>query len=125
MKKISFAKDHHQCETIYLGGSDIATLIAVGVGAEKLELKEICYGEDGDYEAYLCGEETEIPNYYIKVYECKGWLKIYDDDRCVFDTDRFNGGERYYNHFEIFRAGAFGTIIRCAYQEDNRRWGEK
>lgn len=108
-KKIEFAKDHHYCPKVNLGGSDIAALIVVGCGKEKLNVAAIDYGGDGSYSAYLCGKETKIPDYYTKVFECDHWLKIYDDNSLVFNSDR-NG--RIFHHFVIYRAADYGTIIQ-------------
>lgn len=107
-------KSYKNCPIVSLGYSDIATLIVVGCGAwnkEKsscLKLDEIHYGGDDFYEAYLVTEaDAEIGSHYQKVFECNSRLKIYDDDTCVFKSDF------QYNRFEIYRAGNFGTIIRC------------
>lgn len=98
-------KSYKDCPIVSLGYSDIAALIAVGCG---LKLDEIHYGGDDFYEAYLVtDEDIEIGSHYQKVFECESWLKIYDDDTCVFKSDF------QYNRFEIYRAGNFGTIIRC------------
>lgn len=117
-KPFEFAKDHHYCPKVNLGGSDIAALIVVGCGKEKLNVAAIDYGGDGSYSAYLCGKETEIPAYYTKVFECDHWLKIYDDTSLVFDSDDnslvFNSdmNGRIFHHFAIYRAADFGTIIQ-------------
>lgn len=101
--------DYHSCEKIRIGSSDIASLIAVGCGKDDLKTAAIDFGEDGDYSAYVCGEKTEIPGYYTKVFECHSWLKIYDDTGLVFDSTAYSD---WFNHFEIYRAGSFGTIIK-------------
>lgn len=107
-------KTYRECPIVNLGGSDIATLIVVGCGEwdkkrhSCLKLEEIHYDSDGWYQAYLVTEkDVEIGSHYEKVYECTSWLKIYDDDTCVFKSD-FK-----YNRFEIYRAANFGTIIKC------------
>ena len=113
MRKMNFRKEHDLCERVYMGWSDIATLIAVGCGDQGIKAEPILFGEDSDYGAYLSGKETEIPDYYHKVFECDYWLRIYDDIECEFDTDRYNGeGERDYQHFTIYRAGSVGMIIQ-------------
>lgn len=107
-------KSYKDCPVISLGYSDIATLIVVGCRAwhdgksSCLKLDEIHYGGDDFYDAYLVTDkDVEIGNHYKKVFECESWLKIYDDDTCVFKSDY------QYNRFEIYRAENFGTIIRC------------
>lgn len=100
--------DYHGCEKICIGSSDIALLIAVGCGNDDLKVSAISFEEDGFYTAYLCGNVTEIPSHYRKVFECTAWLKIYDDYGLAFDSNSFGD----FNHFEIFRSGADGTIIK-------------
>lgn len=109
-------KTYKDCKKISLGGSDYCSVIAVGcydygekhLGNQSLKMKDIHFGEDGGYEAYLVeGEDIVIGSHYEKVFECTSWLKIYDDYKCVFKSDYD------FNRFEIYRAGNFGTIIRC------------
>ena len=114
MRKMKFRKKYDLCEFVYIGSSDVATLIAVGCGDKGIKAEPIVFGEDGDYGAFICGKETEIPDYYHKVFECDYWLKIHDDTACIFDTDHFDGeAERAYQHFTIYRAGSSGTIIQA------------
>lgn len=103
--------DYHSCEKIRIGSSDIAALIAVGCGEDDLKTAAIDYGEDGGYSAYVCDEKTAIPDYYAKVFECRAWLKIYDDAGLMFDSTNSYSG---FNRFAIYRAGSFGTIIKMA-----------
>lgn len=107
--KIEFPKDHRCCPKVNIGDSDIATLIAVGCGKEKLNVAAIDYGGDGSYTAYLCGKDTKVPEYYKKVFECNHWLKIYDDSGLEFDSDKDG---RVFTYYTIYRAGDFGTIIQ-------------
>lgn len=115
-------KTYKDYPKIDLGYSDIATLIAVGTMSwdelrEKskndpacscLKIGEVGYGGDNIYDAYLVTDKNvEIGAHYEKVFECESWLKIYDDDTCVFKSDY------KYNHFEIYRAANYGTIIKC------------
>ena len=107
-------KTYKDYPKISLGYSDIATLIVVGCDKwdherhSCLKIDEIHYGGDDFYEAYLVTDkDAEIGAHYEKIYECESWLKIYDDDTCVFKSD-FK-----YNRFEIYRAGYYGTIIKC------------
>lgn len=115
-------KTYKDFEKIPLGYSDIACLIAVGTksfeearkereidhDASILKIQEIRFGVDGFYEAYLVTDKNaKIGAHYEKVYECDSWLKIYDDDTRVFQSDY------EYNHFEIYRAANYGMIIKC------------
>lgn len=105
---ITFRENYHACERICLGGSDIASLIAVGYDCPELKTAVIGFGGDGDYIAHLCGAETVIPEHYRKVFECTGWLKIYDDYNLVYDSKEYPG----FDHFAIYRAGDYGCIIQ-------------
>lgn len=107
-------KTYKDFEKIPLGYSDIATLIVVGCCEwdkkrhSCLRIDEIHFGGDGFYEAYLVTDkDAKIGEHYEKVYECDSWLKIYDDDTRVFDSDY------KYNRFEIYRAANYGMIIKC------------
>jgi len=92
-------------ERKYIGSSDIASLILVGCGENGLELKELHFGEDGSYQAYIIdNKDVEIPSHYSLVAEFETWLKIYDDEEL---TQRFNADK-----IEIYRAGEMGCIIR-------------
>ena len=69
-------------KTIYLGYSDIATLIL----KSPCNIGEVHTGSDGSYKGYLVDETIEIPDYYKKVYEADTWLKVYDDEAMVFEA---------------------------------------
>lgn len=98
-------KNHHSYPKTYIGGSDIATLIMVGPPAKDGDAlsKELCFGEDGDYTAYIVDDKAIIPEYYHHVASFNHWLKIYDDDELCFSQ---NG------NFSVYRAGDFGCIIQ-------------
>lgn len=79
--------------------SDIATLILAGMGNEKILLKGLGMESDGLYFLRVCDQDVEIPDYYKKVWECRCWLKIYDDHGLAY----FLNNE--YNRFEVYQAG--------------------
>ncbi len=93
-------KDHHSYPKISLGGSDIASLILRAPG----KLSALFMGEDGEYSAYVVDGEALIPEWYTQVFECEGWLWVFDDDR---RTARFTG-----KLIRVFRSGAFGIIVQ-------------
>lgn len=97
-------KKHNEYSKELIGSSDIASLILVGCGEDELKLKELHFGGDGSYQAYIVTEDIEIPNYYNKVEEFKAWLKIYDDDGLVrtFRADTI----------KVFRAKEMGCIVQ-------------
>lgn len=97
-------RDYHDYEKKFIGSSDIAALIVVAPTKEGLSSKIIEFGEDGNYRAYIVDGEAEIESHYELVFECKSWLKIYDDEELTFKES----GSR----FKIFRAGDFGCIIQ-------------
>ena len=90
-------------DKVDLGFSDIASLVVRDANG----VIEIHFGEDGSYEAYECyGPDVQIGEHYKLVYEAKGWLKIYDDERLVY-----NGYSSKYNNCSIYRAGTYGCIL--------------
>lgn len=96
---------------VSLGGSDIATLIMVGMTTEDrpattshLEMKELNFGEDGEYSAWLIDGDTDVPEHYTLTAEFKNWLKIYDDEGyCTYFTAPF---------IRVYQAGQFGCLIQ-------------
>lgn len=92
-------KSYKDYEIISLGGSDIARLTLTSPeGADILK-----FGMDSSYNAYLVPIETEIPDYYKKVFSCTDWLKIFDDTRLTFRLDA--------KRINIYRSGEHGCII--------------
>lgn len=95
-------------EKIYIGSSDIATLVLVGCGDDGVKVGQLNFGSDGSYYAYIVecdnAEEIKIESHYTKVATFNHWLKIYDDDGKTFD-----GCGKEVN---IYRAGQFGCIIQ-------------
>lgn len=91
----------------YIGTSDIASLILVGYSDDGLKLKELHFGQDDSYFAYVVDGDVEIGDHYHKVAEFRSWLKIYDDKEL---TKVFNAGE-----IHVYRAGEMGCIIHLVY----------
>ncbi len=101
-------KNYKEFEQIYIGGSDIASLVLVGCkttenGEALGAFAELLhFGEDGEYHAYYSNEPCIIGEHYKKVTSFDSWLKIYDDtDRTFYE----------YGSFNIYRSGDFGCII--------------
>lgn len=89
----------------YIGSSDIASLILVGCDSNGLNVKELHFGGDGSYDAYVIDDNVkEVPDHYYKVAEFDSWLKIYDDEGLV---SKFNGKK-----IIVYRAADFGCIIQ-------------
>lgn len=89
----------------YIGSSDIASLILAGCDNNGLSLRELHFGGDGSYNAYIVDDDLEeIPGHYHKVAEFESWLKIYDDDGLVYSLN----GEKII----VYRAADFGCIIQ-------------
>ena len=97
-------KNYKDVEKTYIGSSDIARLTLVS--PHKCDFLK--YGEDGSYYAYVVDGETEIPESYELVFECKNWLWIFDDDGKQFECDA-SGWEQ---PIKVYRRGQFGTIIQ-------------
>lgn len=93
----------------YIGTSDVASLIMMGVKetGDGRSLEFLNFGEDGDYYAYLVDREedkpVEIGEYYNKVATFTNWLKIYDDYESTLDIKG--------KVINVYRAGEFGCII--------------
>ena len=96
-------KSYKDFEKIYIGCSDIGSLIARG----SHMVGEIFFASDGRYEAYECFGEVEIPQHYNLVYAGRTWLKLYDDEGLTYSRWKPN----CYIKFDIYRAGDFGCII--------------
>lgn len=97
-------KKHSDYEKNIFASSDIATLILAGMGNEKILLKGLGMESDGLYFLRVCDQDVEIPDYYKKVFECRNWLKIYDDHKLAYDSNYDH------NRFEVYRAGMTITI---------------
>ena len=89
-----------------LGSSDIAALIAVGIG-DGVETEAIPYGADGSYTAYIVRDKALIPDYYRVAWATTEWLRIYDDTGLAWQNSPEDRGKA----FTIYRAGDFHTII--------------
>jgi hypothetical protein len=98
-------KNYKEFEKEYIGGSDIASLILAGYVEDKgLELKELSFGEDGSYHAYVVDKDTEIGSHYTKVAEFESWMKIYDDEKLVKSFEA--------RKIIVYRAREMGCIIQ-------------
>lgn len=90
----------------YIGYSDIASLILAGYDKERgLLLKELHFGCDGSYNAYIVNDKNvEIGSHYNKVAEYDSQMKIYDDQELtkVFKADKII----------VYRAAEMGCIIQ-------------
>lgn len=91
----------------YIGTSDVASLIMMGLKETGRSLEFLNFGEDGDYYAYLVDREedkpVEIGEHYKKVATFTNWLKIYDDYESTLDIKG--------KVINVYRAGEFGCII--------------
>lgn len=97
----------------YIGTSDIAALILVGCEECGLKLRELHFGIDESYQAYIVdADEVEIGDYYQKVDSFNSWLKIYDDDGLVRE---FRAEE-----ITVYRAAEMGCIIHLKNTETIR-----
>lgn len=97
-------KNYKNFKKQYIGSSDIASLILVGCDEKGLSLKELHFGQDASYSAYIVEGEAEIGSHYHKVAEFESWMKIYDDEELV---KSFKG-----NKIIVYRAAEMGCIIQ-------------
>ena len=93
-------------ETVYIGGSDSASFILMGIKNNRT-LEFLSFGEDGEYYAYLIhrkeNKPVEIGEHYKKVATFTNWLKIYDDHESTLEIKG--------KVINVYRAGEFGCII--------------
>lgn len=97
-------RSYKSYESSYIGDSDIAALILVGMANGDLQPKVLNFGEDGRYSAYIVDEDAEIGAHYEKQHEFTNWRTIYDDDTCVHTY--------HAEKIIVYRAGDFGCIIQ-------------
>ena len=95
-------RGHREYPRVSLGSSDIASLVL----RDSRGVRELHFGEDGSYSAYLVDAECDIPDYYTLEAECRAWLSVYDDNTKTFEIQ--NPGKM----IRIYRAGEFGCIIQ-------------
>ena len=110
-------KNYKDCKKIYLGESDSAKLMMIGmVDSTTEDVKYLKFVEDGAYDAYFADEETEIPSHYSPVAEFFDLMHIYDDNGLTVSI----AAEK----IEVYRAGMFGCIVRVIGEDsayDNRK----
>lgn len=99
-------KNYKDFEKEHIGVSEYAALILVGCGEDGLLLKELHFGEDGCYHAYIVDGEAEIGDHYSLIAEFEYWLKIYDD----FELVRTFRAEK----IKVYRAAEMGCIIQTS-----------
>jgi len=100
-------KSYKEYDKQYIGSSDIAALILVGITKEEGVVSVVLhFGGDDAYSAYIVDEEAEIGNHYHKVAEFETWLKIYDDAGLVdtFEAPRI----------AVYRSAERGCIIHIS-----------
>lgn len=102
----------------YIGGSDIATLIVVGMRPEydhsmayPVLTMPLPFGEDGDYRAHVIDERAELPSHYKFFASFSNWIKIYDDTGLAYEVDA--------PEIELYRAGKRGILIRVIGKQVN------
>lgn len=95
-------QSHREYLRVSLGGSDISSVIL----RDAQGVRELRFGEDGTYSAYLVDAECEVPDCYTLEAECKSWISVYDDDTKTFELQ--NPG----SVIRVYRSGEFGCIIQ-------------
>lgn len=102
-------KNYKEYSKNFIGFSDIATLVCVGMEKGKLKNEFLHFGEDGRYYAYFVEEDTKIPSHYEKICTFHDWMKIYDDEALTLNIN--------VNEINVYRAGDFGCIIQLTEKE--------
>lgn len=97
--------NYKEFNKVYIGGSDVATLVAKGYfPGEGVRVEMIKFGSDGEYHAYMVDEKNvEIGEHYNLVATFNKWATIYDDEG--FCT-KLNA-----DIIKIYRSGDYGCII--------------
>ena len=105
-------KDYKDFEKKYIGTSDIAALVLIGISKEGgVNPQMLHFGKDGSYSAYIVegDDDVEIGEHYHKVAEFKNWLSIYDDNDLTMKL--------YADKIIIYRAREMGCIIQVIGEE--------
>ena len=99
-------KNYREYTKEFIGESDIATLILAGINekSNEFETKELHFGGDGCYRAWMVDEECEIPSHYTLHSEFKTWAKIYDDNDLAQNLKA--------TKINIYRAEEMGVMIQ-------------
>ena len=97
-------RDYHEYKKVYIGDSDIATLILVGCGDDGVKAIPLHFGEDANYQAYIVDEQASIGEHYELKAEFDTWMKVYDDHSFV--------REFVARKIKVYRAGMRGCIIQ-------------
>lgn len=101
-------KSYKNFPVVYVGESDIASLIVRSCGDDRVAVLD--FGGDGAYQAYHCiGDDVEIGEHYVPVFEGHSWLKIYDDHGLAYNENRYCEAE--HTKVTLYRAGGYGLII--------------
>lgn len=97
-------RDYHTYGKVYIGSSDVATVILAGMKPRGVGTMTLHFGGDDDYSAYLVDENAEIGSHYKLKGIFRSWLKVYDDDGLVLDIRA--------KEIRVYRAGEYGCIIQ-------------
>lgn len=103
-------KNYKEFDKVFIGGSDIASLILVGCDENgALVTQPLNFGQDDVYNAYIVDEKAEIGSHYKEVAKFSHWMKIYDDHELVH---YFRAKE-----IKVYRAGEMGCIVQLIGKE--------
>ena len=104
-KEVKTYKDFNK---VYIGESDMAKLVLVGVSHESgdVEASILTFGGDSDYSAYVIDENVTVPDHYHMVKDFDNWMTVYDDQSLTMKIRA--------KHIEVYRAGDYGCIIRTS-----------
>ena len=103
------AKSYKDYKKVFIGDSDIATLIVAGMKPnEGVTADTLCFGADGSYYAYIVDSEAEIPSHYKLEKAFVTWVRFYDDNTMTKEFSASKIG----NPIRIYTAGDFGCIVQ-------------
>ena len=109
-------KDYHEYKKVYIGDSDIATLILAGAGDDGVKAIPLHFEEDADYQAYVVDEQAAIGDHYQLKAEFESWMKVYDDHSFV--------REFVARKIKVYRTGMRGCIIQLLNQYEGGNQNE-
>lgn len=117
-------KSYKSCPRIYLGTSDIASLVMSGFDKSVGHRVDVLsFALDSSYSGYLAidysSSLTQIPDHYHLKASYDHWLVIYDDDGKIFDFCSDGC------HIDVYRAGDMGCLIHILLKSPSYTFNKK
>lgn len=104
-------KNYHEYPRVYMGCSDIASLILVGCTPTGVGVSGLRFGGDGTYHAYFVDEDAEIGTHYYEVARYTHWFRVYDDLGLQHTLAA--------DEIIVYRAGEYGCVVQFVKKGEN------